>query len=102
LRTKVPNRRLNVSVQENGPIQEIEEIIVLRLVLLMEITLVDIEKVVEEEVEGLDVVEEEEEEATEIVEVLIINHQDTRMVSEFDFLRSRLSLKFYFSDVSRS
>jgi hypothetical protein len=89
-----------VSVQENGPIQEIEEIIVLRLVLLMEITLVDIEKVVEEEVEDLDVVEEEE--ATESVGVMIINLQDTRMVSEFDFLHSRLSLKFYFSDVSRS
>jgi hypothetical protein len=90
-----------VSVQENGPIQEIEEIIVLHLVLLMEITLVDIEKVVEEEVEDLDVVEEEEE-AIESVEVLIIKYQDTRMVSEFDFLHSRLSLKFYFSDVSRS
>jgi hypothetical protein len=73
-----------VIVLEKDRVQEIEEIIVLLLVPLMAITLVDIEKGVEEaedfvKVEG---VEEEEEEDFVIIEVLIIN-QDSIMVSEF-------------------
>jgi hypothetical protein len=83
----VLNHRLTVSVPEKDPVQEIEEIIVLLLVPSMVITLVDIEKGVEEaedfvKEEGV----EEEEEVFVIIEVLIIN-QDTIMVSEFILVR---------------